>query len=101
MQRREEIVAGVASRVQARFSARGGVQAAPAGELNGFIVTEIKKAVAALENPFADVIRGWAGKGHELDLCWWEEEDNPESIVLGLAGAILDYEVRQSLQLPL
>jgi hypothetical protein len=97
---RSVLVESIASRVRKRFAAFGGVAAAPAGELNAFIVREIRNALDSLDNPFIAVIRGWRGQGFQLDLCWWEEEENPEAIVFGLAGAILDHEVRKALDLP-
>jgi hypothetical protein len=95
-----ELVARLAARVRERYAARGGVADAPAGDLNTFLSREIRQTVRTLDDPYGGVIRGWDGAAYQLDLCWWEEEDQPERIVLGLAGAILDFEVRQSLGLP-
>lgn len=100
MKTRADIVAEVVQRVRARFAARGEVAAAPSGELNTFLVRELQNTVRALDDPFGAVIKGWQGQAFQLDLCWWESEEHPEDIVLGLAGAILDYEVRRQLGLP-
>ncbi|BCR04791.1 hypothetical protein DESUT3_18600 [Desulfuromonas versatilis] len=100
MEHRAELIDRIAGRTRQRFSSRGGVEQAPSGELNAFIVQEIRIALRSLENPYTGVIRGWQGQGYQLDLCWWEDEENPEAIVFGLAGAILDHEVRKALGLP-
>ncbi len=100
MDNRAQLVEKIAGRTRQRFSVRGGVANAPSGELNGYIVQEIRMALRSLENPYNGVIRGWTGQGYQLDLCWWEDEENPEAIVFGLAGAILDFEVRKALELP-
>ncbi len=100
MKQRLELIENVAARTRQRFAGRGGVGQAPSGELNAFIVQEIRIALRSLENPYTGVIRGWQGQGYQLDLCWWEDEENPEAIVFGLAGAILDFEVRKALGLP-
>lgn len=94
------LIARIAERTRRRFSPRGGPEAAPEGELNAFIASEVRGALEEVEDPFAAVIRGWKGEAYQLDLTWWEAEETPEEIVYGLAGAILEYEVRQNLQLP-
>lgn len=96
---RNQIVSKVSNKVKDRFSADG-VASSPSGEVNNYIAMQVRGVVRSLENPYSSVIRGWDGRGYHLDLCWWEDEENPESIVNGLAGAILDYEVRKVLGLP-
>ena len=100
MNRRAALAAHVAERIHRRFAPRGGPGLAPEGELNAFIAGEVRAAVASLEDPYTTVIRGWGGQAYQLDLTWWEAEETPEEIVAGLAGAILDHEVRKMLDLP-
>ncbi len=97
---RGQLVAQVAERVRRRFAGRGSLSSAPGGELNAYVMDEIRRTVNSLNDPYNAIIRGWEGQGYHLDLCWWEAEENPEAIVLGLAGAILEYEVRHQLGLP-
>ena len=101
MDRRTELARLIAERTRRRFSISGGVERAAEGELNAFLYSDIRTAVSTLEDPFASVIKGWGGQAHQLDLTWWEAEETPEEVVYGLAGAILDFEVRQILDLPL
>ncbi|WP_291316690.1 hypothetical protein [Desulfuromonas sp.] len=100
MDKRKELVAAIAARAVEKYSPRGGIARAPSGELNMFIEREIRTATRTVPDPFAAIIRGWPGQAHQLDMCWWEDEDHPEGIVLGLAGAILEFEVRRTLELP-
>lgn len=100
MSQRAALAAQVAERIRRRFAARGGPAFAPEGELNTYIAGEVRAAIGSLEDPYTTVIRGWGGQAYQLDLTWWEAEETPEEIVAGLAGAILDHEVRKMLDLP-
>ena len=101
MTEREELARQIAMRVTDRFGSHyRDLSQAPSGELTQHLSHEIIAAVSGCENPFQAIIRGWNGQAYQLDLCWWESEPTPEKIVLGLAGAILDHEVRQILELP-
>ncbi len=98
---REQLTREIAKRVTERFGTHyRDLSQAPSGELTQYLNREISDAVAASANPFQAIIRDWEGQAYHLDLCWWESEPTPEKIVLGLAGAILDYEIRQIFELP-
>jgi hypothetical protein len=99
MESRAELVAHIAERTRRRF-APGGPASAHEGELSAFLASEIQNALGTLHDPFCAVIRGWEGQAWQLDLTWWEGGEHPEEIVYGLAGAILDFEVRKRLELP-
>ncbi len=96
---RVELVARIAERTRRRFAHRppGSVLE---GELSAFLASEVRGVLATLDDPFGAVIRDWEGKAWQLDLTWWEGGEHPEEIVYGLAGAILDFEVRKLLELP-
>lgn len=100
MSQMEKLTAHIAERTRRRFAPKGGPESAAEGELNTFIAGEVRNAVRGMEDPFVAVIKGWKGQAYQLDLTWWEAEETPVEIVCGLAGAILDYEVRQALGLP-
>jgi hypothetical protein len=100
MSQLEKLTAQIAERTRRRFASRGGPEAAPEGELNTFIAGDVRNAMRVIDDPFAAVIKGWEGQAYQLDLTWWEAEETPAEIVYGLAGAILDFEVRQALGLP-
>lgn len=101
MTEREQFARRIASRVTDRYGSHyRDLSQAPSGELTQHLTREINEAVCACANPYQAIIQGWDGQAYQLDLCWWESEPTPEKIVLGLAGAILDHEVRQILELP-
>ncbi len=101
MNDRAELVAQIAQQTRRRFAHRGTQPGAVLdGELNAFLCAEIRTVLGELSDPFGAVIRGWEGEAWQLDLTWWEGGRNPEEIVYGLAGAILDFETRKTLKLP-
>ena len=100
MESRQELARQIAERVQCRFAPLGPLAAAPSGELNSFLGREIAALVEQIPNPYQQVIADWDGLAHQLDLAWWESEPTPKKIVLGLAAAVLEHEVRLLLELP-
>lgn len=100
MDSRDELARQVAERVQQLFAARSSLQDAPVGELNSTLSAEISDILSQVPDPYGQLIRDWPGQAHQLDLAWWESESTPAEIVLGLAAAILEYEVRHLLDLP-
>lgn len=99
MESREELAARVAAAISRQFAAVA-LSEAPCGELNSALTREISRLVAAAADPYGQIIRDWPGLAHQLDLAWWESEPTPNQIVLGLAGAILEFETRLILDLP-
>lgn len=100
MDYRDELARQIAARVRQRFAARSPLQDAPVGELNSALSAEISASLSQVPDPYGQLIRDWPGQAHQLDLAWWESESTPAQIVLGLAAAILEYEVRHLLDLP-
>ncbi len=100
METREELVRQLAESTRRQFAARGPLTEAPSGELNSFLGREIAALVAKSPDPYRQIIEEWDGFAHQLDLAWWESEATPKKIVLGLAAAVLEHEVRHLLDLP-
>ncbi|WP_305042266.1 hypothetical protein [Geoalkalibacter sp.] len=98
MDSREDLARHVAEAVRRQFAIP--LSEAPCGELNSALTREISRLVVAAPDPYGQIIRDWPGLAHQLDLAWWESEPTPHQIVLGLAGAILEFETRLILDLP-
>ncbi|KIH77499.1 hypothetical protein SAMN05660860_00906 [Geoalkalibacter ferrihydriticus] len=98
MKSREELARRVAEIVCRQFAMP--LIEAPTGDLNSVLAREISQILSHTPDPYGQIIRDWDGLAHQLDLAWWESEPTPNQIVLGLAAAILEYEVRLILDLP-
>ncbi|MDO3377995.1 hypothetical protein [Geoalkalibacter halelectricus] len=98
MDSREDLARRIAEAVRRQFAVP--LHEAPSGDLNSVLAREITQILNHTPDPYGQIIRDWDGLAHQLDLAWWESEPTPNQIVLGLAAAILEFEVRLILDLP-